>query len=99
MIMARLGKILKNPSTLAGAAILGPVGALAGGLLANKELNAAQATEDAQKAQQEGMAQFEKEKYQAIVDANFSQVARKRGMSSARSSQGLYGSMGTGLYG
>jgi hypothetical protein len=98
--MAKLKDLSKGK--LVGGLLLAPV---TGGLsllpsyMENKSLDVQKSNMNAQKDQAAQQAEFEKNKYQAMVDANFSQVAKKKNMMSARSGQSLYGTGGTGLYG
>lgn len=63
----------------------------------NKEADkAAKSADEAMKYQQEEQAQAEKDKYQAMVDANFSDVAKKRSKMTGRPGSGLYAGLSGG---
>lgn len=99
--MAKLSKLLKRPETIIGAALLGPLGAAAGGFAANTQMKAEQAAVDQAKLGEQQIAQAEQQKQQAIVDAQFSDVAKKKkNMLGRQGSNSLYnlGSTQSGLY-
>ena len=62
----------------------------------NKEKKAQEEALAAQETQKAEQAQAEKDKYQAMVDANFSDVAKKRSKMTGRPGSGLYAGLSGG---
>lgn len=66
------------------------------GKISNKEQKAKDEALAAQETQKAEQAQAEKDKYQAMVDANFSDVAKKRSKMTGRPGSGLYAGLSGG---
>lgn len=94
------GSIIPGAGTaagaIAGAQIGGAIGSIVGGKNVIDSSKAEKQTSIALGNQAKEQAQAEKDKYQAMVDANFSDVAKKRSKMTGRPGSGLYAGLSGG---